>query len=332
MAKDKHQFERLRIIHEALVRGSYSGKELLDHIRRQLKHIPDRKVGVSKRTLISDIAYLREKGAPIPFRARKYTYDKPFSFSQAIDNRDSHLLYELQGILGRLQTIKGVEGILNLNLDELNLRIAERSSELVHFEKNEQLQNHDYLPQLYDFIFNKQVITIKYQDFKNEKFEFIVHPYLLKEYNGRWYLYGRDHSSREIYPFAVDRMRILPEAKSHIRYIENEDWDAENHFKDIVGVTKPPGAYPEQVRIRVYGDSADYVITKPIHPSQSYEEEEEYVDFDYEVILNYEFKSKIYALGSSVEVLLPLHLRDEFAGAVEIMGERYGVGLEEAPS
>lgn len=324
MSIDKHQFERLRIIHEALLRGAYTGAELLSHIREKLESIKGVRIGISKRTLISDIAYLREKGAPIPFRQKWYRYTAPFSFSQAIGNRDSYLLDELKGIVGRLQTVKGIENILNVNLKELDLRIAEESSRIVQFEESPGLQNADYLPALYEYIFRRQVITIKYQDFKNEKFEFTVHPYLLKEYNGRWYLFGRNHENRQIYPFAVDRMRILPDQRSHIRYIENNDWDAEEYFKDIVGITQPEGAKPEEVKIRVYDDSADYVITKPIHSSQGHEEEDGYVDFKYKVILNYEFKSKIYALGCNVEVLSPAYLREEFAANIRKMGERYG--------
>ena len=53
------------------------------------------------------------------------------------------------------------------------------------------------------------------------------------------------------------------------------------------------------------------------------EEEDEYTDFEFTVIDNYEFRSKILALGSNAEVLEPRELRKSFAEITMKMGERY---------
>jgi predicted DNA-binding transcriptional regulator YafY len=92
----------------------------------------------------------------------------------------------------------------------------------------------------------------------------------------------------------------------------------------MVGVTKKEGQKPEQIVIRVYGNSVDYLLTKKIHHSQNQIlEEDEYTDFEFFVIDNYEFRSKILALGSNAEVLEPSELRKSFAEITAKMRERY---------
>jgi predicted DNA-binding transcriptional regulator YafY len=93
----------------------------------------------------------------------------------------------------------------------------------------------------------------------------------------------------------------------------------------MVGVTKKDGQKPEKIVVRVYGNSVDYLLTKKIHHSQNtVEEENEYTDFEFLVIDNYEFRSKILALGSNAEVLEPSELRNDFKAITEEMSNRYG--------
>ena len=92
----------------------------------------------------------------------------------------------------------------------------------------------------------------------------------------------------------------------------------------MVGVTKKDGKKPEKIVVRVYENSVDYLLTKKIHHSQNtFVEEDEYTDFEFFVIDNYEFRSKILALGSNAEVLEPSELRNEFRAIVEEMSNRY---------
>ena len=52
------------------------------------------------------------------------------------------------------------------------------------------LTNIEYLPMLYEAIVNKQVLEIDYKPYGGEQETLIFHPHYLKEYNGRWNLFG----------------------------------------------------------------------------------------------------------------------------------------------
>ena len=334
MSINKLQFERLNIIHDLLQKdGRYSVEELLAELKHKLSTLKDAdgyEIGISRRTLISDIKYLRSKGAPIPERAKKYFYTEPFSFLEVLGTNDKALLDELKGIIIKLQTFNKINHLIDVNFDEIALRISDSSSKIVFFDNIEAgLTNFEIIPQLFQSIQNKQVLNIKYVDFKNQKFEDILHPYLLKEYNGRWYLYGLSEIKygetgiKSIILYPIDRIRtFVPIAQKRI--IANDWWDYEKHFSEMVGVTKKDGQKPEKIVVRVYGNSVDYLLTKKIHHSQNtVVEENEYTDFEFLVIDNYEFRSKILALGSNAEVLEPSELRKSFAEITAIMRERY---------
>jgi predicted DNA-binding transcriptional regulator YafY len=334
MSINKLQFERLNIIHDLLQKdGRYSVDELLAELKPKLSTLKDGEgyeIGISRRTLISDIKYLRSKGAPIPERAKKYFYTKPFSFLKVLGTNDTALLDELKGIVIKLQAFNKINRLINVNFDEIALRISDSSSKIVLFDNIEAgLTNFEIIPQLFQSIQNKQVLSIKYVDFKNRRFEDIFHPYLLKEYNGRWYLYGLSEIKygetgiKTIIQYPIDRIRIF-ESIAQKRIIANDWWDYEKHFSEMVGVTKKDGQKPEKIVVRVYGNSVDYLLTKKIHHSQNtLIEEDEYSDFEFLVIDNYEFRSKILALGSNAEVLEPSELRNDLRAIVEEMTNRY---------
>jgi predicted DNA-binding transcriptional regulator YafY len=336
MSINKLQFERLNIIHDLLQKGGhYSVDELLTELKNRLSALKDTngyEIGISRRTLISDIKYLRSKNAPIPERAKKYSYTEPFSFLEVLGTTDKALLNELKGIVGKLQTFNKINHLMNINFDEIALRVSDASFKKVFFDNpTENLENDDLLPKFLNYIQNQQVISIKYRDFHNQTFEDILHPYLLKEYNGRWYVFGLSEKKyeetgiKQIYQYPIDRIRNdSPVLKPKLPYFKSDWWNSESHFSDMVGVTKKEGQKPEQIVIRVYGNSVDYLLTKKIHHSQNQIlEEYDYTDFEFFVIDNYELRSKILALGSNAEVLKPSELRKTFAEITTKMGERY---------
>ena len=67
-----------------------------------------------------------------------------------------------------------------------------------------------------------------------------------------------------------------------------------------------------------------YVKTKPIHESQIIlQENENHVDFQINVIPNYEFKYKILAQGPAIEVISPAAIRDEIKSLLQETIDRY---------
>ena len=52
------------------------------------------------------------------------------------------------------------------------------------------LTNIEFLPSLYEAITSKTVLEIDYKPFDEEEVTLMFHPHSLKEYNGRWHLFG----------------------------------------------------------------------------------------------------------------------------------------------
>lgn len=324
---NKNQFQRLAIIHNNLITGRrFTGKELLGIIKKTLEH--DER-SVSLRTLKSDIEMLRDT-FQAPIEEGKYVYTEPYSFLNILNLNDLAILEELKAILSKVSTLNRIDSFLKNDFLKLTIQINQLNgtdNKVVYFETNDSYLGQKYLLDLFDFILKKQPIVFYYQKFEEEPKEMIVHPYILKEYNERWYLYGWNHSSKQIEQFGLERILGSIKVKSHLSFRENTTFDPNDYFSAMVGITRFPDNVIQKIKIRVYGKSINYVRTKPLHNSQTpvYENSnsEKYVEFEYFLINNYEFRSKILALGANVEVLEPATIRDELKLEIQNMAVRY---------
>lgn len=194
------------------------------------------------------------------------------------------------------------------------------------------LTNIEYLPMLYEAIVNKQVLEIDYKPFGGEQETLLFHPHYLKEYNGRWNLFGHaeGHSPENGYNIPLDRIQTRPREKSKIEYISAPTMFYEQFFKNIVGVshTKDTTKYDIVLRAHTY-----YIYklteTKPIHPSQSIAtpwgdyEDGSYGDFSLEVEVNNEFFGRILQMGAGLEIVSPNEVRDTFKQRVLDLARLY---------
>ena len=239
-------------------------------------------------------------------------------FKQEMSREERNLLREV------LTTIGQFDGLDNFKwLDDLKIGLGiEERREIISFSNNPYLLNSNLLGTLFDCISNEVVIKLSYHTFSDETVRCIdFHPYLLKQYNGRWFLLGAADSDQKILNFALDRIdkvEPLPEKK----YIECPD-ELYGRFEDIVGVTLYEGRPVEHIYFWVSDASKDYVVTKPIHESQiQYQGEkedklrEQYntlnrgAFFSIDCIYNYELIRELCSFGSELVVLEPIYLRD----------------------
>ncbi|MBP5423097.1 MAG: WYL domain-containing protein [Paludibacteraceae bacterium] len=190
----------------------------------------------------------------------------------------------------------------------------------------------EYLPMLYEAIVNKQVLEIDYKPFGGEQETLIFHPHYLKEYNGRWNLFGHaeDHSPENGYNIPLDRIQTKPREKSKIEYIPAPSMFYEQFFKDIVGVshTKNAAQYDIVIRAHTY-----YIYklteTKPIHQPQEIitpwgeHEDGTYGEFSIHVEVNNELIGRILQMGAGLEIVSPLEVRDLFTQRVKDLAKLY---------
>lgn len=258
--------------------------------------------------------------------------DRAFSiFKKEMSREERNLLCEV------FKTIGQFDGLANFKwLDDfmIGLGIEERR-QIISFSNNPYLQNSNLLGTLFDQISNEVVIRLSYHTFSDETVRNIeFHPYLLKQYNERWFLLGAADSDMKILNFALDRIdkvEPLPEKK----YIECSE-DLYDRFEDIVGVTLYEDRPIEHILFWVSGRSCNYVATKPIHESQVFirgEEEDELRNkyprfkggsfFSIDCIENYELIRDLCSFGSDLLVLSPLVIKEKIICRINNILQEY---------
>ncbi|MCK4922758.1 MAG: WYL domain-containing protein [Bacteroidales bacterium] len=204
------------------------------------------------------------------------------------------------------KNLHGLKGMIQKLVDTIKIRDNNEnldSPDFVDSELPPGFGGSKFLGSLIEAIQTKKVVRLYYHPFYEDKPYFtIIHPYLIKEFKGRWYLIGLNDTKQEIRTYGLDRIWELEETSD--KYIPRTFNSAE-YFKNTVGVISPLGSPPE-VQIEVSKHQAQYLITQPLHGSQYIESEnDDFVIFNYKVHPTYEFKALILAMGKDVRVLKP---------------------------
>ena len=182
------------------------------------------------------------------------------------------------------------------------------------------LTNIHLLPVFNKAITEKQVLRFTYQRYGQEPFELTFHPQYLKEYNGRWFVFGdADREPYKAYNVPLDRIVGEISVIKEVEYIPAEKGFYQDFFNNIIGVTHEKDAKVEQVVIR----------TKPLHHTQQeISPFGEHTDGIYgEVSLtiepNRELRGKILAYGQYLEVVQPQSLREKIKEILQKQMEQY---------
>lgn len=248
-------------------------------------------------------------------RQTTYQYEDPnFSiFSTELSEDDILHLGQALDILRRFDGMPEAGWISELGA-RFNLCMNNRKEvrAAVGFESAIYNKGMEHFTPLFNAIRKKTTVELRYQSFKmQEPQTLIVHPYYLKQYNNRWFLFccNGDHTNLSNYPLD----RILSVKLAHVPYRETRI-DFDEYFSDMIGVSRKDGQQSEVVILRYPKDQYKYVATKPWHGSQKVlEENNDYVIVQLDVILNYELEQQILSFGDYVEVIAPKSLREKVA-------------------
>ncbi len=301
------RLERMFMIHSLLRKGGhYSAEELTKHIAEQGPKTNDR-------TVRADIQFMREMGAPIPMgsKTEKFHYEKPFSILSITDRINFDEADE--AIAYFYQLYREVPKLVFLQLDQLFLAFQHRVKLMdkatigsVQFDEVA-YTGRDHIGDLIRYILEKRTINFSYQPFEEEAATKTVFPYLLKEYNKRWFLIGLDGESKNLQTFALDRMvsRAIP---SRNVIVPIGDLNPAALFENCIGVSLE--GKPEKVSVFISNPRSKYVSTKPWHKSQREEPAENGSKFEWYIMVNRELRARILEHLPDIEVLEPLHLKE----------------------
>ena len=101
-------------------------------------------------------------------------------------------------------------------------------------------------------------------------------------------------------------------------YIPNTTIIWQEHFEDIIGVTKFREETLQTIKLWFHPTTAPYIISKPIHGSQKVIQQDEHgLIIQIELIPNYEFYQQILFYGKQVKILSPLFIQQKVIGILE---------------
>ncbi len=343
MPKTKNFQRRITILDDCF--SQRSNLYTLDSLQVRIKEKLD--CDISRRTIQNDIDYIKNLieerfnllneeestvfedklfvGKKKAFRYRKPSYSLG---THLLNISDKEQLSETLAILSRYRSRSDFEW-----LDELFPRITnvfelvhEDYDSLISYQMNRDYKGHALVGKFYNQLLRKKVLLVDYQTFNgNNSYQRTIHPYHLKQYNDRWFLFGYEKTDNYsgITILALDRIISFTETMHDITPCEI-NWG--DYFDDMIGVSKPnENSLPIKIKLRFSPNRIKYVLTKPLHGAtqKRCKDDLDGLTIIITVIPNRELYQKILSFGKDVQVLEPTHVRDEMKKQVAEMMSFY---------
>ena len=310
----------------------YYIEDLLEKVNEVLFNFDSQCSGIKKRQLYDDISFMKsEAGYSAPIekiqeeRKPYYRYEeKDFSINKSPLNKNE--VEQLKNAISFLQRFEGApqfEWIYEL-LAKLNDQFGLKNSDkkVMSFETNIDYSGDDKIMPIFNAIVNERVLEIDYEPFDKDAYKIKFHPYYLKQYNNRWFVFGLDQEKK--FPkcnLALDRILSINECSE--KYIITDiDWD--EHFYDIIGVSTLKNGEIEEVELIFSKKQANYIKTKPLHSSQKAKIiETGELKVRLKLIPNYELEMKLLSFGEKVKVVRPISLKSKISNRLKIAAQQY---------
>jgi predicted DNA-binding transcriptional regulator YafY len=318
MPENKNAYTRYLILDECL-RNQFARYTLGSLLKTLNEKLAERDLNSIGRTQFhKDLNYMEiDLGAPIEREQNGQTKRIKYEDTSFSIRNQTLSKSEIKTIRDSLATLLQFKGLSQLEeLEEILPRLDKEfglspdTEKVISFEENPFLKGLEHLNPLIEYIKQKSQLCIKYRSFKSsESIEFDLSPYFLKRYNQRWFLFGQDNRFKTITNLALDRIEEIQHSKS--AYIVNTNYDWDEYFDDMIGVSRPIDGELTKVILKFSPDQAPYIKTKPLHGTQtSVNEDESGCTISIEVIPNHELESLILSFGNQCQVLDPIHLRE----------------------
>ena len=288
---------------------------------------------VSRRTIYDDIRFMEsEAGWAIPLERLRvgrrvyYRYeDRDFSINQQpLTDTEAQQLKTAILTLSRFRGLPcnaWIEDVIS-NL-ECRFNLVEGYQRIVEFEQNPDLEGLQHLSPIIEAASNHQALSIEYRNYKDggRDFSLTIHPYYIKQYNNRWFLFGLEDGKDRIMNLALDRILSVEPAEG-TAFIPNNDIDFEHYFDNVVGVTIPNESVVQEIHLRFSPGRFMYVLSKPLHKSQRLIDEKDHV-ISIRVSPNRELDQLIFSFIPDVEVLSPASYRTYITEKIEENMKKY---------
>lgn len=204
-----------------------------------------------------------------------------------------------------------------------NLRDGKELLNFISFEDQGSFKGIENLRLFITAIKNKRKLEFYHTNFETGKRNhYLIQPYLLKEYQNRWYIFGTSGNSSTFRTFGLDRLdeiSIKPETFKPIKGINPKSF-----FDDVIGLHYSD-IKTEEVLIEVDQLQFQYIKALPLHSSQVIVSEiGDKVTIKYFLKPNYELTQKIMMMCGRATVLKPKWFANEIKAMLKEGLKKYG--------
>lgn len=269
----------------------------------------------------------------------KYGYeDSDASIFHDYLSADDKLL--IKDILEIFQ-LKGIDSLTSFVKFDIHYGkdVSKYYSPILSFTKNpSEKKISTKLNMLLTCIREKTVIKFKMKDRFDDSIitKHTVHPWYLREYNRRWYLFGFE--GNDIQHYALDRMSGI--LKIGNKPYKSADRRIDEILEHVIGINFKKDDKVEEIIFWVSNKSSDFVLSKPMHHTMTKIDIEEVCEkvtesflvnlpkkdgvfIKMKCIINYELRREMMSFREELIVLAPNKLRDEIKVILKRMYDNY---------
>lgn len=331
MPLNKNAMERYLLLDKYFRTNCLTVKELIKEVSDTIG------IPISRRQIYMDIEYMKihwdvvsenlTKERDRKSIRYKYRDDTISILNQMLTETDVKQLGEAIQFLNRFKGLPQFEWMEEMST-RLNttLHLQGSGDPVVAFDRNLDSKGLEHFETIFNAITKKQVLSVRYKPYHEDEVTHTIHPYFLKQYNNRWFLFGWNEDAGKVYNPALDRIVSL--SPHGAKYMDNENVDFNEYFDDIIGVTRYDDKEPQKILLRIDKATYPYIETKPLHPYQKYLKDRKVQGSNYDyvelnIIPNFEFYALILSYGEAITILEPENIREKMKEKVNKIANNY---------
>lgn len=280
------QVRRISLLLAYLKRNPYQNKQAI------LDYFEDNDKGFNERTL---------------YRLNE-TLSRDFGIEIVFDYNNDGYYFDEEKSVNPEAFLSLLEILVTAELFSTNFKEKNSALSFVEFENKAAIETLPNFKTILNAIQQNLPITFKHYSFYHLKEEeYPLKPYLLKQYQNRWYVIGETEKGYRT--FGIDRIKNITIGTKKFKPKTEE---AKEKFSHVIGLNYIDHKI-ESIKLSFHLSQKPYIVSLPLHHTQKEINSENDKTFDIELFIhpNFEFRQQILKYGSLVKVLEPKWLQDE---------------------
>ena len=293
-----------------------------------------KKYEVSKRTILRDIEFLRDRyQAPLECdRKRKgyYYTDPTFAIKNVLLTEGD--LFTVSTVLHLMEQYKNtpLENQFRHMMGKISELLPNQVSVDSGFLNKDISFSSDPLPSIDDGVFDKvfeaiktrRVLNYDYRSSSSSEYKArVLNPYHVICKKGTWYVYGFDQITEKNRIFALSRIKNISITAE--KFIIPKDFDISKEIESSFGIWANSGE-PEDYELLFDSKLANYILEREWQQGQQMEQREDgTVYLKFTSTQKQQILSWVLSFGPAVKVLAPATLRQDVIESVKKVLGRY---------